>query len=529
MGKQVIERIVRCLRTLKPVSAVTRFTEHNRRVFPLKQVSVQTPIVLMEFNEMHSSHIAYSYLANVLAKKANARIVAYLPRTLTSWLEHLLFVIRSTLGLDAYGVYRSFGTAGFFTISPDSRQKARAFDLARDVLAQLKTKSDLEALAINDVWIGDLVYDTYLMRFRRPTVDIGSEEFRVFMLESLEVFVFWQDYIASHNIAGINVSHCVYNLAMPLRLAVLRDIPVFQASLNHIYRLNRGELFAYNDFKHYRQRFAMLPVEIRRAGLECARERIKRRFAGEVGVDMPYSKRSAYGESRHERLLKPSSRKKILIATHCFFDSPHSYGNNLFPDFWEWLDFLGRLTEDTDYDWYIKTHPDYLPGTMEIILDFIARYPKFTLLPSDASHHQIIAEGIDFALTVYGTIAFEYAALGVKVINCSVNNPHVAYDFNFNPNTVEEYISILKNLSNLKLNIEEEQVQEYYFMRHLYNTEDIFFDDTEGVLIKLGGYTSNFTPKIYEQWISQWTEERHNRIQSALMNFIESGEFRMTS
>ena len=44
------------------------------------------------------------------------------------------------------------------------------------------------------------------------------------------------------------------------------------------------------------------------------------------------------------------------------------------------------------HEWYITSVPAWY---QEIIDGFIARYPKFTLLPADASHHQIIAEGIN--------------------------------------------------------------------------------------------------------------------------------------
>lgn len=523
----ILSRVLQRMRSLKPSPESRRFMAHNRRVFPPAAVGENAPVVLMELNEMQSSHIAYSYLANVLAQANGARIVAYLPRALANWREKLSFAVRRHLGLDIFGIYRSFGTSGFLNIAPDPSQKRRAAALMPEHLARIKNKTDLELLSIDGVWIGDLVYDTYLMRMRRPTVDITGEEFRAFLLESLELFLFWRDYLDSHDVCGINVSHCVYNLAIPLRIAVQRDIPVFQASITHVYRLNRQELFAYNDFFHYRERFATLPPETQRAGLDEASERIKRRFKGEVGVDMHYSTRSAYGDSRYERLLRPSQRKKILIATHCFFDSPHSFGNNLFPDFWEWLDFLGRMTEETDYDWYIKTHPDYLPGTMEIIQGFIARYPKFTLLPSDASHHQIIAEGIDVALTVYGTIAFEYAALGKLVINCSVNNPHVAYGFNLNPKSFDEYQGLLLNLEALSLDVDQEQVHEYYFMHHLYNTQNLFLEDYMATVVAIGGYSAQFTPAIFQQWLSQWGLEKHYLLLEGVERFVNSGDFRM--
>lgn len=484
-------------------------------------------IVLFELNGMQSAHIAYSYLANVLAEDEDAEIVAYSPNSEPQFWRRLYFWGRRAISFDRFGTYASFGATKFLQIVPDRKHKAAARRLFEDIVPTLNSKRAIEQLKIDGVVVGDLIYDTYLKRFRKPTIDFESPEFLECLLESLETIVFWADYIEHHDVRAINVSHCVYNQAMPLRLAVARGIPVFQASATHVYRLSSQNLFAYNDFHYFRDRFAVLPQDVRDEGLKKAKRQIERRFAGEVGVDMAYSSQSAYGAVREERVLVDSPRKKVLIATHCFFDSPHSYGFNLFPDFYEWLDFLGRITEQTDYDWYIKTHPDYLPGTMEVINGFIARYPKLTLLPADTSHHQIIAEGIDLALTVYGTIAFEYAALGVPVINASRNNPHIAYDFNLHPVDVEDYRRMLANPDSWNLRIDPQQVHEYYFMRHIYNSEDIFFDDFQTVLEQLGGYKAQFKPAVYDKWLEQFTPQKHERIMAALRRFIESGDFRM--
>jgi hypothetical protein len=242
---------------------------------------------------------------------------------------------------------------------------------------------------------------------------------------------------------------------------------------------------------------------------------------------MSYSSKSAYGSHQHSRLLKESNNQKILIATHCFFDSPHSYGNNLFPDFWEWLEFLGKLSEDTQYDWYIKTHPDYLPGTKEIIEQFCRKYPKFHLLPADSSHHQIIAEGLNAVLKVYGTIGFEYAALGIPVINASQNNPHVAYDFNIHPVNLDQYRELLMNISKIEIVIDRQQVFEYYYMRNIYNTQNIFLDDYDKTIKSIGGYDAQFSPIMYKAWLGSLTPTRHQAIISRLNNFINSSDFRM--
>lgn len=166
---------------------------------------------------------------------------------------------------------------------------------------------------------------------------------------------------------------------------------------------------------------------------------------------------------------------------------------------------------------------------MEIIKSFVARYPKLTLLPADASHHQIIAEGIDVALTVYGTIGFEYAALGIPVINCSLNNPHIAYNFNLHPKDVDEYRSLLLGLDTLEFKFDKHQAYEYYFMQHMHNTNNLFLDSYETTIEALGGYSAQFTDAVYEKWTEEWTEEKHSKIKSAITRFIASGKFRMIS
>lgn len=509
-------------------AAARRFMAHNRRVFsPPRDKSKDVPIVLFELSTMQSGHISYSYLANALAELHGARIEAYLPSAPAGWKRKLLFEVGRVLGLEYFGIYRSFGTSEFFAVKPGREQQERARKICAQVKQRLRNLRDLEDLTIEGVWVGDLIYDTYLMRMRKPTVDLNGEEFQALLQEMIEAIVFWDDYFDTHDVRGINVSHCVYDVALPLRVAVRRNIPVYQVTATHLYRLTQANLFAYNDFFYFRERFAALPRHVREAGIAEAKRRIERRFAGEVGVDMSYSTKSAYGTSRHTQLLTPSPRKKILIATHCFFDSPHSYGNNVFPDFYEWLDCLGRVTEITDYDWYIKTHPDFLPGTKEVIDAFVAKYPKFTLLPSDASHHQIIAEGIDVALTTYGTIAFEYAALGIPVINASQCNPHIAYDFNLHAKDADDYRRMLVNAEWEQLKIDKTSVYEYYFMRNIYNTQDLFFRDYEQAIADLGGYYGQFTPAVYDRWLAEWTPEKHRAILDGLKRMILSEDFRM--
>jgi hypothetical protein len=494
------------------------FIKHNTNVWRNFLPKQDSGEILLESNSMSSSIIAYSYLANLLANMHQSRIVAYLAvrRNLENRISNW----------NVNKIYRSFNVRDYVYRHLSPSQLKDAEERLRKILPGLQSKKDVEDLQVEGVWIGDLLYDSHCMKYRAPTISLEDPRFQDSLRAALGSYVFWRDYLNMHSVRSVIVSHTVYVQSGVLtRLAIQKEIPVYQINATHLYCMTEKNSWAYTEFFYYPEQFRELPEEERRRGLQSARERLQKRFSGEVGVDMHYSKKSAYGRIRNVQVLKESPRIKILVATHCFFDSPHPYGVNLFPDFYEWLHFLGEISTLTDYDWYIKTHPDFLPGNIPIIQEFIKKYPKFNLIPSETSHLQLKEEGINFGLTVYGTIGFEYAALGIPVINASLCNPHIRYHFNIHPRTIDEYRTILLNLSDQKLDFDIEEVYEYYFMAFINNTKNWLFPDYDGFISRIGGYLNQFGSVSYKEFVDNFNEQRHRHMLSLLERFVKSGEY----
>jgi hypothetical protein len=496
------------------------FVAHNKRVWGNAPRRNGKTEILLEVNGMSSSVIAFSYLANVLSELHHAVIKGY---TLGA------FNIKAMImGGKAKKLCKSLNVDKFLYRRLSRSQLLEIEGLYQDILPAIKTKKDAEDLVIGDLVIGDLLYDSHCMQHMVPTVDINDHRFHSSLKEAVTCYVYWRDYFNRHHVKAVIVTHTVYiNSGVITRLAIKKEIPVYQISATHLYFMNDKNLWAYNDFFYFPEQFRQLSQEKQKSGLEMAKERINLRFSGHVGVDMHYSTKSAYAKPGRERVIAESPRTKILVATHCFFDSPHPYGVNLFPDFYEWLYFLGEISEKTDYDWYIKTHPDFLPGNIPIIEEFIGKYPKFTLIPSDTSHLQLIEEGINYGLTVYGTIGFEYAALGIPVINATLCNPHVRYGFNIHPRTIDEYEKILMDLPSQKLEIDINEVYEYYFMAFIHNnTNNWLFRDYEGFAKEIGGYANQFGSISYEVFLREFAMERHEQTVRFLKEFVDSKEYR---
>jgi hypothetical protein len=361
--------------------------------------------------------------------------------------------------------------------------------LFKGCMSKLHLKDDLFQLTVEGIRIGDLVYDTYLKNKREATVDLNSEYLQVVLLQAICSVVFWRDIARTDNAYAVIVSHTCYLNGIPARVFIINDKKAFQVNHAGVYQVSINRPIAYTEYHDFRVIAENLDPDTLKKMKTYSRGRLQQRFSGDVGVDMAYSTKSAYGQVDADtgRVIRESDNLKVLIAAHCLFDAPNGYGDNLFIDFQEWLEFLSDISSNTSYDWYLKTHPDFLPGNEDKILEIISG-SNIQLIPSSTSHHQMISEGIDIALTVYGTIGFEYAALGKTVINASLTNPHIAYSFNTHPKTISEYRETLINLPSYVTAHKDDSgeipddVLEYYSMKLYTDTARWFFPKWDDIV-----------------------------------------------
>lgn len=494
-----------------------RFIGHNRRVWGPWRVQEPTGVILADYHGLASTLISYTYFLNVLARKHRSAVHAFTlhgRRPFPGSLSHR--------ALDR--VWQSFNTSGFMTPALTENQKHRAEGLYQETVPKVTGKQALHDLRIAGLWLGIDIYESYLKRYLKPTPDFGDPRLHDLMKEACESTVFWLDYFDQNRVTAVVLSHDQYvEHNIQAKIAYERKIPVYLPNIRGI--TYASEPFSpCSHFPRFREIFRAMPLKDQEDAIGFAKTRLERRLSGEVGVDMPYSTRSGYVSANgHKPVLRPSNKPKVLIATHCFFDNPHAYNEILFTDFYEWVRFLGKVSEKTDYDWYLKVHPDPLPGTMEIVQDLMKDFPKITVIPAETSHHQLVKEGVTHVLTAYGSIGHEYPALGVQVVNAGYN-PRVAYDFNWHPRSIEEYERMLMDLPSLRKTVNMDDLYEFYYMHHRYTyASDLFLDS-------YWKFTEALTPKdqsgppAYKYFLDRLSEAKHQEVIRNVERFIESGK-----
>jgi hypothetical protein len=348
-------------------------------------------------------------------------------------------------------------------------QKKEKEILFENIIKRSKTKKDVLNITVDNVNIGLDIYESYLIRFHQASIFCVNKNKNLYKIINISLtnYIFWKDFIKKNNIEAVLLSHrCYIETNILNRLAIKNSIPVFTLSGDG-FGINRWNTLKLQLFDYYPKIFRELNNKERRKGLNFAKKRLQKRLDGKIGVDMNYSTKSAFSKNKtlDNNLLFDKNKINILICTHCFYDNPHAYGKIFFCDFYEWLLFLAKISNQTDYNWFIKPHPDYLPGTLENIKKVVPYFKNIELINPLTSFNQL-KDKIDKIITVYGSVGHELPLLGFEVINCADQNPHKAYKFCFTPRNLLSLKNKLLNLKKKNYLVNKNKIYEFYYMHY---------------------------------------------------------------
>lgn len=509
-----------------------KIIKHNNKIFDKKDKNTKN-IFLLEFNGWHGLHIANSYLINSLSEIKDCKIVAYESYRLFQkkpnfFLQNLKWKIGSSLKLKTFKIYESFGTDEFMYTKDNFLNSKKAKQITEHFFSKLWNKKDVESFSVKGVWIGDLIYDSYLKLYDLPTIDLESSKFKVFFENSISLFLFWFDYFKKKNVKGIASSHGVYLNAIPLRIALKFKILTLVCSDNKLFKLNN---------KIYSSKYKTTGVELQHKYFKklfnglTNQEKTKAYKKGKKFLrGILQEKKNYFYFPKKKTKIKPFSFKKnnlpkIVIFAHSFTDSPHLRGNSLFPDFYEWLNFLAKIAKKTEYDWYIKPHPNYSLKENKFINQFVKKNPIIKKLSPYTRNIDMINKGLNFALTVYGSCAAELPYYGIKVVNACKNNPHSDYKFSITPDSISKLEKVIINLNKIKLKFSKNELYEYHYMNQFYFSNKYIFSEIDKYHFKKKGRPIMYTKEVYDKWIKNFSLNKHEQIKKSINAFLKSNEY----
>ncbi|WP_435086249.1 hypothetical protein ACIJYD_00715 [Candidatus Pelagibacter bacterium nBUS_33] len=462
---------------IKKIFNYLKYLKFNRKILKPSAKNKKNSIII-EFFDMRSFGISGSYFSHTLSRLHNSKIYTYRPSFLSTKnrLVHLLELLNpfSTLNF-----YNSFSNG--FVIPNKNYDDQKFYKLN---LKKIKSNQSLIKLKYKNIQIGDLIYDEFLARYKVHTINISSKKFKIFFAECMCLIKFWENFIKKNHVKSIVTSHSVYIMGLIARIGISYNIPVYVVGPHSHYKLTKEKYIKWSDQLEYPKQFKKFKRKIQKRMLIDSKNNIEQRLKGQKDLRYRFArdiKPVFSGNIINKKKKAKKDKLNILVAAHCFMDAPHTYGDMIFYDFFEWLNFLGKLSNHKKiknmYNWHIKIHPALYDRNIKFFQLILNKYKNFNLVNKYETHNNLINNiGIDVVLTVYGSVAHEYPLFNIPVINAG-KNPHEGYNFSQTVYDKSEYKKVINNLKSFKVkkNIKN-KIYEFYGMHNL--IEYNFFKNT---------------------------------------------------
>ena len=516
-------------------NSLNKFNLHNKKLFSYSKKK-RKKIFLIEFNGWQAIHIIFSYLVSYFKNEKNCKIIAYecydlLNRVDPPWYKKYVWSIGSKFQLKTFKIFKFFGTDKFIKPTYSENINSEAKKIANSFFKNKPSLKKLENFKIKNVWVGDLIYDSYLKKYSLASIEIESINFTKFLKDSIKLYLFWYNFLKKNKVEGICACHAVYLTGIPLRIANSLNINCYSISSMNLGLVNVSGAISYFNkingtdiqFKYYKKFFQNSSNKNKSKYLIKGKKILQDFTSGKKKYFYLRKPTSINKSLKIKNINK--SKIKVVIFTHDFIDSPHVYGNHFFTDFKEWFQFLDQIIKKTDYDWYIKEHPSSTIQTSEEIYKLKKNNLKLKSIDKNFPNNQLNKIGIKFVLTVYGSVASELPIYNINVINASRNNPHFDFNFCINPKNVHDYKKILLNLKNYKRKIKLNDLYLYHYMKYLVFKNNLFFKNPDKYFKIINERPFQYTNKIYEKWLKDFNIDTHNYIEKNLKKFIKSKKY----
>jgi hypothetical protein len=166
-------------------------------------------------------------------------------------------------------------------------------------------------------------------------------------------------------------------------------------------------------------------------------------------------------EEVQKQLGLDPNKKTAVIFSHVAWDATFFYGKCLFTDYEDWLyqtvEFVNKNCPHIN--WIVKVHPynafklqreSIKTTSEERLLASLMPFEKHVvmMMPDTDINSQSLFNVIDFALTVNGSVGFEYPIFGINAILAGTGR-YEGFGFTIEPQSREEYFEQLKNINQI--------------------------------------------------------------------------------
>jgi hypothetical protein len=337
-----------------------------------------------------------------------------------------------------------------------------------NILKNIKTPKDILDIKIDNILIGDLIYDTYLRFFKKPTIKEINNDVKEVIYKAIIIYFNFNELLNRYQFKLFSTSLTSYlQHGIPTRICLNKNIEVILISSNqHVFQ-NITKDFPYHSINY--TNFHPKNFHDNRFDVKSIFES---RFKGQIDLGITYMRNSSYSVEDNTNKLNEilnKNNRNVIIYIHDFYDSPHINRCLMFNDLY---DFLKSILDNIDFNsnthYFIKPHPNSVYNTDEILYNLVSNYKSENLhiLSKKISNNDIIKIKPDLIVTARGTITIEMAYHNIPVV-CLYDNPYVNFTFAHTCYSRDEFYSIINGYIQPKVEINKSDILSFYYQYFL--------------------------------------------------------------
>jgi hypothetical protein len=151
------------------------FTSFINNIYHQKIFTVKKSQILVELNFLQSSLIINSYLLKKLLEKYKSEIVLYRSLYSNNFFIKIFIKILYLFKLDIFLIYTKIFNVKKIIYPKIYKENHKIDNIFINISSNLKSKNDVENIKLNGVYIGDLIYDSYLRIYNKPTIILDKK------------------------------------------------------------------------------------------------------------------------------------------------------------------------------------------------------------------------------------------------------------------------------------------------------------------------------------------------------------------
>lgn len=357
---------------------------------------------------------------------------------------------------------RSFGVEQFTFVRDEVAKEVRPE--TAQILRQLEGASEEElrrrvlGLNLNEIPVGDILYDTYLREARHVTMREVDDDLRAYSALMLNYYAIYDQLLTAADVGAAVMGHLYYlRFGMLSRLCAAHGVDVFARDAGKGLRVQRRR--GMKEVSDVMLRISPEMISEAKAlggasAVSIGEDTLARRMSG-TSNEYEYLNEEGYSPDRArvtEDSLSKSlglspDRPKGLLVVHAFPDASHCPPNLLFDDFYDWYaKTLEKVREFPDVDWLIKPHPH-----LGYYTDDVEPQRRAEAAAAECAHIHLISEDVntaglsavtDFTLSINGKVGLEFAGHNVPAILAG-GAFYAGLGFTEEPKTAEDYYACL--------------------------------------------------------------------------------------